>query len=124
MKTAYYTFTTWDDGAMAAGFDRTVGEPRQAAMIRRTEGRTRALDEDKVIDLAVWRAANLDQEEPEESAWDGGEGEWTAEAPEESPAVPAPRPRKSRRAMLTAELVSTLSVVAAALALIVRVLTF
>ena len=56
------------------------------------------------------------------SPLDGGEGEWTAEAPEEPPAVP--RPRKSRRAMLTAELVSTLSVVAAALALIVRVLTF
>ena len=125
MKTAYYTFTTWNDGAMAAGFDSAVGGERRTAMVRQTEQRTRVPEEEKVIDLTAWRAANpeLVEEEREEPVWDGGGSGWEREGPEELSA-PVPRPRRSRRTMLTAELVSTLSVVAAALALIVRVLTF
>lgn len=112
MKTAHYTFTTWNDSAMAAGFDG-----RQAAMVRQPRQAV-IREEDKVIDLTAWRAANLDLLEPEERL----EEDWTEEAPEL--VVPAPRPRKSHKAMLTAELVSTLSVAAAGAALILRILTF
>lgn len=116
MKTAHDTLTTWNDGVMAAGFDSSLCESRQAAIVRRPEEKARVRAEDKVIDLNQWRAANLE----ELRDWDCGEAAWA----EELPAVPAPRPRKSRRAMVIAELVSTLSVVAVAVAIIVRVLTF
>lgn len=118
MKTSYYTFTTWNDGAMAAGFDSSLREGRQTAVSAQTGGT--AQGGGKVIDLTTWRAANLDEAlgEPEELDGEYGGDEW------EEPELPAPRPRRSRRSMLTAELVSTLSVVAAATALIVRVLTF
>ena len=117
MKTAYYTFTTWNDGAMAAGFDSGLNKERQSALIRQPVGESRARDGDKVIDLNAWRAVNSDEAEdgPE---WETVEPDWPGGA------LPAPRPRKSRRAMLVAELVSTLSVVAVAAAIIVRVLAF
>lgn len=124
MKTAHYTFTTWDDSVMAAGFDGAVGGRHQAALVRQTQ-RVRAAGEDKVIDLTAWRAANLNlvEEAWEQPAWDGGEPGQDAE-PVEELTVPAPRLRRSHRAMVTAELASTLSVVAAALVLILRVLAF
>lgn len=121
MKTAYYTFTTWNDGAMAAGFDSGLSEERQSALVRQTAGKACARDEDKVVDLTAWRAANAEEAEDETGdglEWEAVEPDWTGDA------LPAPRPRKSRRAMLTAELVSTLSVVAVAVAIIVRVLAF
>ena len=121
MKTAYYTFTTWNDGAMAAGFDSGLSKERQSALVRQPVGESRAQDGDKVIDLTAWRAANSDEAEDETGdglEWETVEPDWTDEEP------PAPRPRRSRRAMLTAELVSTLSVVAVAAAIIVRVLAF
>lgn len=120
MKTSYYTFTTWDDGAMAAGFDSGLKEGRQAAVPIQPARTVR--DKDKVIDLNTWRADNLDVagEEPQDFGWEYGGDQWEPGGP----ASPAPRPRRSRRSMFTAELVSTLSVVAAAVALIVRVLTF
>ncbi len=118
MKTSYYTFTTWDDGAMAAGFDGGLSEDRRADLARQGGGNARARGGDNVIDLNAWRAANPELlEEPEDGA------EWTDGARAE-PDIPAPRPRKSHRAMMTAELVSTACVAAAALALILRVLTF
>lgn len=123
MKTAYDTFTTWNDGVMAAGFDGGA-LPRQTLTAHRTESRVRRIGGDKVIDLNAWRAANLamlEQEVPEEAEWPG---EASGEADEGEPEVPAPRPRKSHRAMLTAELASTFSVVAVTVALAVRVLAF
>ena len=120
MKTAHYTFTTWNERAMASGFDGAGAAGRQGALVREPQRPARPLGRDNVIDLTAWRAANLDEAlgEPEELDGEYGGDEW------EEPELPAPRPRRSRRSMLTAELVSTLSVVAAATALIVRVLTF
>lgn len=120
MKTTYYTLTTWDNGAMAAGFDSPAGGGRQWAMTRQPEQVHRA-KEDKVIDLNAWRAANLDlfQEEACGPDWDGGE-------PEEPELVlPVPRARRDhRRAMCLAELAATLAVAGAAFALMLRVLLF
>ena len=59
-------------------------------------------------------------EEPEELDWDGGAYDEEREEPELY--VPAPRLRKSRRAAVAAELIATVSVVAAALAVILGML--
>lgn len=118
MKTAYYTFTTWEDSAMAAGFNGAQPS-RQTVMVRQPEERGRSAGRDNVVDLSAWRAAELD--ELRAKPQDGPERD------EEEPAVvlPAARPRRDhRRAMLTAELVSTLCVAAVTVVLIVRVLTF
>lgn len=122
MNTAYYTFSTWSNSAMAAGFDAAAGGERQAAMVRQSGQGSRARGGDNVIDLNAWRAANLDL--LEQDAGDG-EMEWTGGEPEELELrVPAPRPRKSRRAAFVAELASTAGVAAAALAIILRVVAF
>ncbi|MCI8840140.1 MAG: hypothetical protein HFF25_06720 [Oscillospiraceae bacterium] len=117
MNTAYYTLSTWGGGAMAAGFDGTADAGRRSALVRQG-GRARGGD--NVIDLNAWRAANLE-------AWADGEAYAAAEGAEaEEPelSVPAPRPRKSRRAALLAEAASTVCVAAAALAIILRVVAF
>lgn len=114
MKTACYTFTTWNSGAMAAGFDGAalVRQPQRSAAPRR----------DNVIDLAAWRAANPELTPREE------EQDWAAlpygEPEEPELSIPAPRPRKSRRAAVLTELISTAGVAAAALAIILRVVAF
>lgn len=116
MKTAYYTFTIWKDNAMAAGYDGAPSS-RQTAMVRQSERQARPGGRDNVVDLNAWRAAGPDglREEPE---WDD-EGQAAELIP------PAARPRRDhRRAMVTAELVSTLCVAAVTVVLIVRVLTF
>ena len=114
MKTACYTFTTWNSGAMAAGFDG-------AALVRQPQ-RSAAPRTDNVIDLAAWRAAN-----PELTPREEGQ-DWAAlpygEPEEPELSIPAPRPRKSRRAAVLTELISTASVAAAALAIILRVVAF
>lgn len=123
MKTAHYTFTTWNERAMASGFDGAGAAGRQGALVREPQRPARPLGRDNVIDLTAWRAANLamPEEEPEELEWDdGGDG---GEAEPEL-LLPAPRLRKSRRAALVAELVSTASVVVVTLAIILRVLAF
>ena len=120
MKTAYYTFTTWNDGGMAAGFDSSLNESRPAALVRVSKG-TGRVREDNVIDLTAWRADSRDEcwDEPE---WEYAGPDWADEEPDQ--AAPAARARRSRRATFTAELISTLCVVAVAVVLIVRVLTF
>ena len=73
-----------------------------------------------MIDLTAWRAANLEacgEKGTDGTAWDDA---GTAE----ELGMPAPRPRKSRRAAFWAELASTVSVAAAALAIILRVAVF
>lgn len=122
MKTISYTFTTWDDGALAAGFDGAAS-PSRGVLIRQPEARVRRAAEEKVIDLNSWRAANLEQlrAEPEEEQ---AEPLWEEEAlPEVEP--PAPRQRRNHhRARFVAELASTLAVAGAAAALMLRVLLF
>lgn len=123
MNTAYYTFTTWNDSAMAAGFDGAAAS-RQSAMQRQPQPRSggRPLGGDNVIDLAAWRAANAAELWRDSGEEDRPCGELETLDPEL--AIPAPRPRKSHRAGVRAELVSTVSVALAALAIILRVLAF
>ena len=121
MKTAYYTFTVWEDNTMAAGFDGGAAS-RQAMLVRRPDEQVRRTGGDNIIDLNAWRA------EDEDGLWaetqDGPD--WAGEELDEpEPAASAPRPRRDhRRAMLIAELVSTVCVAAVAAVLILRVLTF
>lgn len=123
MKTAHYTFTTWSESAMASGFDGAGAAVRQSLLLREPERKARTLGGDNVIDLTAWRAANLamPEEEEDESGWSGEEYEEEAE-PELY--IPAPRPRKSRRAAFRAELAATVGVAATALAVILWVLVF
>ncbi len=117
MKTAYYTFTVWDEGgAMAAGCDAAEGASRRTALVRRP-GPESAPRGDNIVDLTAWRAEGPDA--AEEGPLDG-EG-WYEE---ERADFPAPRARRRRRALFAAELASTLSVAAAALAIVLRVLAF
>lgn len=123
MKTAHYTFTTWNESAMASGFGG--GAPvRQAALVREPRRKARTLGGDNVIDLTAWRAAK--ELEPEEEPLD--EADWAGAAYGESEEpelyIPAPRPRKSRRAAFLAELTATVGVAAAALAVILLVVAF
>lgn len=117
MKTVHYTFTTWNERAMASGFDGATAV-HQAALIPQ---KARTLGGDNIIDLSAWRAANLlEEDDPlEERDW-ADEGYEEREEPELY--VPVSRPRKSRRAAVAAELIATVSVVAAALAVILGML--
>ena len=116
MKSAYYTFTAWDEGQLAAGFGGGLDNSRQAVILRQPAQKARSLGGDNVIDLAAWRAANQGQ-------WDEPSQEYEAAVPELD--IPAPRARRShRRARLYSELASTLAVAGVALALLVRVLAF
>ena len=86
MKNAYDTFATWNDGAMAAGFDGDR-PPRQTVTARRPESRTRSAGGNKVIDLNAWRAANLamlEKEALDEAEWAGAGGS-RLPAPQEPP---------------------------------------
>ena len=121
MKTAYYTFTVWEDNAMAAGFDGGAAS-RQAMLVRQPEEQARRTGGDNVIDLNAWRADDEAERWAEAQDGPGWAGE---ELDEPEPAAPAPRPRRDhRRAMLIAELVSTVCVAAVAAALILRILAF
>ena len=119
MKSAYYTFTTWDGCEQAAGFDGGLGSGHQAAIVRQPGQKARALGGDNVIDLAAWRAANRELwDEPEELAQKC--------VPEEAaPELPVRRARRSRRgAYIDPELFSILGVVGVLAVLVIRVLLF
>lgn len=124
MKTAYYTFTTWDSGAMAAGFDHAAGT-RQAVLLRQPEGPARAVGGDNVIDLAAWRAANPELSMPEERPAEEWGYDGCEEFVEPELSLPAPRTRRDHhRSLFAAELISTLGVLAVSAALLLRVLLF
>lgn len=119
MKTSVYTFVAWDERAMAAGAD-CAARSRQTALIPQRE--ERGLGGDNVIDLNAWRAAEPEEfTAPAEDELDRGAGE-----PKESwPDLPAPRARRDHcRTLMAAELLSTLAVAVAALAIILRMLAF
>ena len=124
MKTSYYTFTTWNEGAMASGFDGAAVETRQCLMVREPEQKGRSLGGDNVIDLTAWRATNpleQAQDEPECADLD-----WSEEALEEPELVQEPvrRARRNHDVAFAAELAATLSVVAAAVMLMIRIVLF
>lgn len=104
MSTVYDT-AAWKDGKLAAGFGGGLDGTRRR---NAAEDRPRPVVRDNVIDLAAWREASL-----------SAPGEETA-----GPETPAPRPRRSQRAALIAELVSTACVALVTLVIILRVLTF
>ncbi len=116
MKSAYYTFTTWEQGQLAAGFGGGLDSGRQSVIVRQPAQKARPAGGDNVVDLAAWRAAN-------QELW--GEAGQDAYAQEE-PAVevPAPRVRRSRAARAYSELASILAVAGTALALLAWVLLF
>ena len=124
MKTAYYTLTTWNESAMASGFDGAGAAARQSVLLREPARKARALGGDNVIDLTAWRAANLAMPEEEELDEPGWTDEEYEEELEPELYAPAPRTRKSRRAAFRAELTATLGVAAAALAVILWVVAF
>lgn len=119
MNTVYRTFTSWSNSALAAGFERAADELRQPR-----QKQSRALGGDNVIDLTAWREANLEEFQ--------AQPDWEDDVPELEPEerpqiswVEAPRrERRNHRARYLGELISTVSVVAAAAVLILRVLTF
>ncbi|MBD5134245.1 MAG: hypothetical protein HDT38_07235 [Clostridiales bacterium] len=118
MKNAYYTFVTWSEDGVAAGFGDGLDSGRRAAIVRQPVQKAREPDGDKVIDLAAWRPAGQElwDERPE------FEPEYSLEETAEEP--PARRARRNRRAYLDPELLATLSVIGVLAALMVRILVF
>ena len=107
MKSVYYTFTTWDDGQRAAGFDGELDGGRQAVMVRQSGRQGRMPNGDNVIDLAAWRAAN-------QELWEEAE-----------PEAPIRRARSRRRRVhIDPELAAIVMVVGVLAALMIRVLMF
>ena len=109
MKTIYFTQSMWEERAM----DRAVGETRQSEAYR-PEGKGHIAPEDKVVDLAAWKAENLVELDEPESGLGSYEGRELVRR----------RRRRYHSALLKGELAATLSVVGLMLALIVRVLVF
>ena len=119
MKSVTYTFTTWDDGERAAGFDGALDSRRQVVMVRQSGRQGRTPGGDNVIDLTAWRAANQELWEEQSEL----EPEYNLE--ETEPEAPARRARsRRRRAHVDPELLAILSVVGVLAALMVRVLAF
>lgn len=115
MKTIYLNQDIWTE-AGGERLGRAVGE---TAGLSLPETRTRLAGEDKVIDLAAWKAENLVEPEPE-----------LAEEPESAlgqyqgrELVRRPR-RRHQDALIRGELAATLSVVCVTAALMLRVLVF
>ena len=118
MKSVYYTFTTWDDGQRAAGFDGALNSGRQVVMVRQTGRQSRPVG-DNVIDLAAWRAANQELWEEQSEL----EPEYSME--EAEPVAPARRVRSRRRRVhIDPELAAIVMVVGVLAALMIRVLVF
>ncbi|MDE6260124.1 MAG: hypothetical protein K2M42_04575 [Oscillospiraceae bacterium] len=118
MRSVTYTFTTWDGGQRAAGFDGALGSGRQAVMVRQL-GRQGRPVEDNVIDLTAWRAANQELWEEQSEL----EPEYALEEAERP--TPACRARsRRRRVYIDPELASIVGVVGVLVTLMVRVLAF
>ena len=119
MKSVTYTFTTWDNGQRAAGFDGALDSGRQVVMVRQSGRQGRTPSGDNVIDLAAWRAAN-------QELWDEQselEPEYSME--EAEPVAPARRVRSRRRRVhIDPELAAIVMVVGVLAALMIRVLVF
>lgn len=115
MNTVYDRAAAWKDGKLAAGFGGGLDGTRRRDAAEDRPRRARPVGRDNVIDLAAWREASLSAP--------GEEPDWTGEEMAQ-PEIPASRPRRSQRAALIAELVSTACVALVTLVIILRVLTF
>ena len=109
MSTIYFTQAMWEERTM----DHAVGETRQTP-VRCPGGAACAGREDKVVDLAAWKAENLVEPEEQESGLASYGGRELVRR----------RRRRHNSALLKGELVATLSVAGVMLAMIVRVLVF
>ena len=107
MKTAYYMLTTQDTVSLGGSLEKAAGEEHQAVWVRQPEQRTQVRrGGDNVVDLAAWK-----------------ELDWLLDL-NETPAVPARRPRREHPTLLRSELAATLSVVGATAAMILQFLAF
>lgn len=128
MKTAYYMLTTQDTVSLGGSLEKAAGEEHQAVWVRQPEQRTQVRrGGDNVVDLAAWKAQK-EQEALEQAGWtdeDEAESEldWLLDL-NETPAVPARRPRREHPTLLRSELAATLSVVGATAAMILQFLAF
>lgn len=113
MKTIYVTGKQWQNRTLSGEWERAAGDA--GLRVRR---RGWSAGEDKVVDLAAWKAENLME-------LDGSEaGRVSALAQYEGRELVRRRQRRSTAARNRAELAATLAVTAAFLALILRVLMF
>ena len=107
MKNVYYAQTAWENRTL----EQAVGQ--NCRPVCRPETRFCATAENKVIDLAAWKAENLAKEE-----LGGALGQY-----QERELVRRPR-QKHVDALIRGELAATLSVVGLTAALLLRVLVF
>ena len=121
MKTIYIGEKQWQDHTLGGELERASGDAgRIVVPCRRDSAPGWLSGEDKVIDLAAWKAENLVE-------LDGPEGLGEAEsglAPYEGRELVRRPRRKHEAARNRAELAATLLVVGALAALILRVLVF
>lgn len=119
MKTIYVTGKQWQSHTLRGELDRAAGDTGRIAGPRVRSGGLPA-GEDKVVDLAAWKAENL-------AASDGPEADGrrvSALGRYEGRELVRRCHRRSTAAQNRAELAATLAVAAALAALIVRVLLF
>ena len=117
MKTIYVTGKQWQNNTLRFELDRAAGD---AGRIAGPRVRSRGLPagEDKVVDLAAWKAENLIVPDEPEAGLESALGQYGGRE------LVRRRHRRSTAAQNRAELAATLAVTAALLALIVRVLLF
>lgn len=124
METINYTLTA--RGIVAEGeLEQVAGGARRVMLVRSKKSEGRQVGGDNVIDLAAWKAHR------EEVRWlqtDGEEAAWKAddqlEPDEVLDTAPSRRERRTHTALLTGEILATLSVIAVAAALVMRIILF
>ena len=118
MKTIYVKEKQWENRTLGGELGWAVGDTGRAAGIcRQDEGR--AAGEDKVIDLAAWKAENLvEPDEPENIEPESGLAQY------EGRELVRHRRRKHVERQARVELAATLAVVGVMAALILRILLF
>lgn len=113
MEIIYMTGKQWQDRTLRGELGRAAGDAGPRA-------RSRGLlsGEDKVVDLAAWKAENLLETDGPEAGRESALGQYEGREPVRR------RQRRSTAVQNRAELAATLAVTAALLALVVRVLLF
>lgn len=121
MKTVYMAQKPWRDHTLDGQLERAVGDTGRIAGPCRGDGGLNPLaGEDKVIDLAAWKAENLVELDGAEGFDMPGSGLGQYEGRE----LVRRRRRKYAAAQARAELAATLAVAGVLAALILRILVF